>query len=69
MIHIKKGIQLLLFLVTVWLKRHVLPWCGCSCLATFIEPWPLEPILSAAIGQLVASDLLTFRIYAAFDKG
>lgn len=38
------------FLTVVWLFR--------ACLATFIEPWPLEPILSAAIGQLIASDLL-----------
>ena len=29
-----------------------------ACLATFIEPWPLDPIPAAAIGQLVASDLL-----------
>lgn len=38
------------FLTAVWLFR--------ACLATFIEPWPLEPIPSAAIGQLAASDLL-----------
>lgn len=38
------------FLAVVWLFR--------ACLATFIEPWPLEPIPSAAIGQLAASDLL-----------
>lgn len=38
------------FLTIVWLFR--------ACLATFIEPWPLEPIPAAAIGQLVASDLL-----------
>lgn len=38
------------FLTVVWLFR--------ACLATFIEPWPLEPIPSAAIGQLAASDLL-----------
>lgn len=38
------------FLTVVWLFR--------ACLATFIEPWPLEPIPSAAIGQLVVSDLL-----------
>ncbi len=29
-----------------------------ASLATFIEPWPLEPIPAAAIGQLVASDCL-----------
>ena len=39
-----------LFLAVVWLFR--------ACLATFIEPWPLDPIPAAAIGQLVASDLL-----------
>lgn len=38
------------FLTIVWLFR--------ACLATFIEPWPLEPIPAAAIGQLAASDLL-----------
>lgn len=38
------------FLTVTWLFR--------ACLATFIEPWPLEPILSAAIGQLIASDSL-----------
>ena len=38
------------FLTIVWLFR--------ACLATFIEPWPLEPIPSAAIGQLAASDLI-----------
>lgn len=38
------------FLTIVWLFR--------ACLATFLEPWPLEPVPAAAIGQLVASDLL-----------
>lgn len=38
------------FLTAVWLFR--------ACLATFIEPWPLDPSPAAAIGQLVASDLL-----------
>lgn len=38
------------FLTVVWLFR--------ACLATFIEPWPLEPVPAAAIGQLIASDLL-----------
>lgn len=38
------------FLTTVWIFR--------ACLATVIEPWPLEPIPAAAIGQLAASDLL-----------
>ncbi len=38
------------FLTVVWLFR--------ACLATFIEPWPLEPVPAAAIGQLAASDIL-----------
>lgn len=38
------------FLTVVWLFR--------ACLTTFIEPWPLQPIPAAAIGQLVASDAL-----------
>lgn len=38
------------FLTLVWLFR--------ACLATFIEPWPLQPIPAAAIGQLAASDVL-----------
>ncbi len=39
-----------LFLTVIWVFR--------ASLATFIEPWPLEPIPAAAIGQLVASDCL-----------
>ena len=46
----KEVIYFYLFLAVVWLFR--------ACLATFIEPWPLDPIPAAAIGQLVASDLL-----------
>lgn len=38
------------FLTVVWIFR--------AMLATFIEPWPLEPVPAAAIGQLIASDLL-----------
>ena len=38
------------FLTVVWIFR--------ACLASFIEPWPLQPIPAAAIGQLVASDVL-----------
>ena len=38
------------FLTVVWLFR--------ACLASFIEPWPLQPIPAAAIGQLIASDTL-----------
>ncbi|MGI6608312.1 MAG: hypothetical protein ACOX1F_04955 [Erysipelotrichaceae bacterium] len=38
------------FLTIVWVFR--------ACLAAFIEPWPLEPIPAAAIGQLVGSVVL-----------
>ena len=46
----KEVIYFYYFLTVVWVFRAVL--------ATFIEPWPLEPIPAAAIGQLIASDLL-----------
>lgn len=46
----KEVIYFYYFLTAVWVFR--------ACLATFIEPWPLEPIPAAAIGQLTASDLL-----------
>lgn len=38
------------FLTVVWIFR--------ACLASFIEPWPLQPIPAAAVGQLIASDVL-----------
>lgn len=38
------------FLTVVWIFR--------AMLASFIEPWPLEPIPAAAVGQLAASDIL-----------
>ncbi len=38
------------FLTVVWIFR--------ACLASFIEPWPLQPIPAAAIGQLIAADVL-----------
>jgi hypothetical protein len=38
------------FLTVVWIFR--------ACLASFIEPWPLQPIPAAEIGQLIASDVL-----------
>lgn len=38
------------FLTVVWIFR--------AMLASFIEPWPLDPVPAAAIGQLVASDIL-----------
>lgn len=37
------------FLTVVWVFR--------ACLALFVEPWPLQPIPVAAIGQLIASDV------------
>ena len=37
------------FFSVVWIYR--------GCLASFIEPWPLEPVPAAAIGQLIASDI------------
>lgn len=39
-----------LFLTVVWVFR--------AMLSSFIEPWPLDPIPAAAIGQLVVSDML-----------
>ena len=42
------------FLTVVWMFR--------ACLASFIEPWPLQPIPAAAIGQLVASDALAIMM-------
>ncbi len=42
------------FLTVVWIFR--------ACLASFIEPWPLQPIPAAAIGQLVASDVLAIMM-------
>jgi len=38
------------FLTVVWLFR--------ACLASFIEPWPLQPVPAAAIGSLIAADAL-----------
>mgnify|MGYP000354172188 FL=1 len=37
------------FLTVVWVFR--------ACLASFVEPWPLQSIPVAAIGQLIASDV------------
>ena len=50
----KEVIYFYYFLTIVWMFR--------ACLATFIEPWPLDPIPTAAIGQLVASDLLAIMM-------
>ena len=46
----KEVIYFYYFLTVVWVFR--------ACLASFIEPWPLQPIPAAAIGQLAASDTL-----------
>ena len=51
------------FLTVVWIFR--------TCLASFIEPWPLQPIPAAAIGQLIASDILAVMmiiVSASFIK-
>ena len=50
----KEAKELYFFLTIVWIFR--------ACLATFIEPWPLEPVPLAAILQLVLSDLLAFMM-------
>ena len=42
------------FLTLVWIFR--------AFLASFIEPWPLQPIPAAAIGQLIASDVLALMM-------
>lgn len=46
--------ELYLFLTIIWIMR--------ACLATFIEPWPLEPVPWASILQLVLSDLLALSM-------
>ena len=50
----KEAKEFYLFLTIVWIFR--------ACLATFIEPWPLEPVAWAAIIQLVLSDLLALMM-------
>ncbi len=45
----KETKELYLFLTIIWVFR--------ACLALFIEPWPLQPVLWAAILQLVLSCL------------
>ena len=50
----KEAKELYFFLTIVWIFR--------ACLATFLEPWPLEPVPSAVILQLVLSDLLAFMM-------
>jgi len=42
------------FLTIVWVFR--------ACLATFIEPWPLEPVPAAAIGQLIGAVVLALMM-------
>ena len=52
------------FLTVVWIFR--------ACLASFIEPWPPQPIPAAAIGQLMASDALAVTmivVSVCFIKG
>ncbi|HHX54490.1 MAG TPA: hypothetical protein GX704_06230 [Clostridiales bacterium] len=44
------------FLTAVWVFR--------ACLSTFIEPWPLEPVPAAAIGQLVGALVLAVLMTA-----
>ena len=44
------------FLTVVWVFR--------ACLAAFIEPWPLEPVPAAAIGQLIGSVALAVMMVA-----
>lgn len=46
--------EMYFFLSLIWLIR--------ASLATFIEPWPLEPVAWAAILQLVISDLLAISM-------
>ena len=46
----KESKQLYFFLTAIWILR--------ASLATFIEPWPLDPVPWAAILQVVLSDLL-----------
>lgn len=50
----KEVIVFYFFLTVVWVFR--------ACLSTFIEPWPLDPIPAAAIGQLIASDALALMM-------
>lgn len=50
----KEAKELYFFLTIVWIFR--------ACLATFIEPWPLEPVPFAAIAQLILSDLLALMM-------
>lgn len=46
----KEVLVFYLFLTVVWVFR--------AMLSSFIEPWPLEPIPAAAIGQFIVSDIL-----------
>ena len=54
------GLSVMLILLgkrALALNKEVV-WIFRACLASFIEPWPLQPIPAAAIGQLIASDAL-----------
>lgn len=44
------------FLTAVWVFRAVL--------AAFIEPWPLDPVPAAAVGQLIVSGVLAVLMVA-----
>ena len=60
----REAVYFYFFLTVVWIFR--------ACLASFIEPWPLQPIPAAAIGQLVASDVLAIMmivVCVCFIKG
>lgn len=51
------------FFTVVWIFR--------ACLASFIEPWPLQPIPAAAIGQMAAADVIavmTMFVSVSFIK-
>jgi hypothetical protein len=54
----RESIVFYTFLTVVWVFR--------ACLAVFIEPWPLEPVPAAAIGQLIGSVVLaTMMVYVS----
>ena len=46
----KEVVSFYVLLTVVWVFR--------ACLAAFAEPWSLEPVLAAAVGQLAASVLI-----------
>ncbi len=52
----KESKELYFFYTIIWLLR--------AALATWIEPWPLEPVAWAAYLQLIMSDLLAVCMLA-----